>query len=84
MARFRQRSRIANLSVTSIAALAVATAAAPAFAQDEAAAAPDAPAGDEIVVTAQFREQNLQDTIPRCSRRAARPTSPRWPTTPPR
>jgi iron complex outermembrane recepter protein len=61
MARFRQRSRIANLSVTSFAALAVAMAAAPAAAQDEAAAA-DAPAGDEIVVTAQFRAQNLQDT----------------------
>jgi iron complex outermembrane receptor protein len=61
MARFRQRSRIANLSVTSFAALAVATAAAPAAAQDEAAAA-DANVGDEIVVTAQFRAQNLQDT----------------------
>src|SRR5688572_388780 len=61
MARFRQRSRIANLSVTSFAALAVAMVAAPAAAQDEAAAA-DAPAGDEIVVTAQFRAQNLQDT----------------------
>src|SRR6478735_1277298 len=61
MARFRQRTRIANVSVTSFAALAVAIAAAPAAAQD-AAATNDAPAGDEIVVTAQFREQNLQDT----------------------
>src|SRR6478736_988506 len=61
MARFRQRTRIAYSSVTSFAALAVAIAAAPAVAQD-AAAANDAPAGDEIVVTAQFREQNLQDT----------------------
>ena len=61
MARFRQRSRIAYSSVTSFAALAVATVAVPAAAQDEAAAA-DAPAGDEIVVTAQFRAQNLQDT----------------------
>ncbi len=66
MARFRQRSRIANLSVTSFAALAVAMAA-PATAQDEAAAsdqaaATEAPVGDDIVVTAQFRAQNLQDT----------------------
>jgi iron complex outermembrane receptor protein len=60
MARFRQRSRIAYSSVTSFAALAVATAAAPAVAQD-AAAANDAPSGDEIVVTAQFRAQNLPD-----------------------
>ncbi len=61
MANFRQRSRIAHLSVTSFATLAVAMAAAPAAAQDEAAPA-DASVGDEIVVTAQFREQNLQDT----------------------
>ncbi|KRA80750.1 TonB-dependent receptor [Altererythrobacter sp. Root672] len=62
MARFRQYSRIANFPVASLVALAVATAATPAFAQDEAAAAAPAADGDEIVVTAQFREQNLQDT----------------------
>ena len=39
MARFRQRTRIAYSSVTSFAALAVAMAAVPAAAQDEAAAA---------------------------------------------
>ncbi|MBT2134779.1 TonB-dependent receptor [Croceibacterium sp. LX-88] len=36
--------------------------AAPALAQDNAAAPAPATDGDEIVVTAQFREQNLQDT----------------------
>jgi len=59
MAKFRQQTLFAHLSVTSLAALAIATAAAPAAAQDEAA---EAEAGDAIVVTAQFREQNLQDT----------------------
>jgi iron complex outermembrane receptor protein len=62
----RDFARLPFLLTTSLAALAVAT---PAFAQDETAAAEQQPAsvsaaddGNEIVVTAQFREQNLQDT----------------------
>src|SRR5690606_24600381 len=58
MARFRQRPRIALVPAASIAAVAAALAAAPAVAQDQAAEADD----NAIVVTAQFREQNLQDT----------------------
>ncbi|MBO9517642.1 MAG: TonB-dependent receptor [Porphyrobacter sp.] len=61
MASFRQHSRIAKFSVASLTAVAIATVAAPAFAQDEAAPADENVTGD-IVVTAQFREQRLQDT----------------------
>ena len=59
-------SRAPWLLATSASLLALACAT-PAFAQDEAAAAPEVQAeaaddmGDEIVVTAQFRQQNLQD-----------------------
>ena len=62
----RDFARLPFLLTSSLAALAIAT---PAFAQDDTAAsqqqatpAPAAADGNEIVVTAQFREQNLQDT----------------------
>src|SRR5690606_25998593 len=60
MARFRQYPRSTLVPVASVAALAVALAAAPASAQDPSAA--EDSESDTIVVTAQFREQNLQDT----------------------
>jgi len=51
------RRALASVSLTAIAG-AVALGASPAYAQDEGAGA----SGDDIIVTAQFREQRLQDT----------------------
>src|SRR5688500_13633887 len=49
-----------NLSLTAL-AVALTSLAAPAQAQDEETAAATAESGNEIIVTAQLREQNLQD-----------------------
>lgn len=66
MATIRRAPRIATLPAASFAALAVALSAAPAAAQEaadtELQPAEEAQGSTEIVVTAQFREQRLQDT----------------------
>src|SRR5690606_4691159 len=63
MAKALRNPRTRRFSAAaSAAALVIALAAAPAAAQDESAAPAEEVQGDAIVVTAQFREQNLQDT----------------------
>lgn len=58
MAKFRRAPTVVQKTLTSTTAIALALTASPALAQDEAEGAQ----GREIVVTAQFREQRLQDT----------------------
>ena len=63
MAKALRNPRTRRFSAAaSAAALVIALAAAPAAAQEESAAPAEEVQGDAIVVTAQFREQNLQDT----------------------
>src|SRR5690606_17499085 len=65
MAKSRLSRRVAPLAFTSsLATIGLMIGAAPALAQDEAGAdaAAASAASNEIIVTAQFREQNLQDT----------------------
>jgi iron complex outermembrane receptor protein len=57
-----QNTAALKLSASSLAVAGALLLSTPAFAQDEAAAEGEGRSSTEIVVTAQFREQNLQDT----------------------